>query len=401
METRTAAVATGSWWTARQRQAHSLHEISYRGCFKPQLPEYFIGRFTDPGDLVADPFMGRGTTPLQAHLMGRQAAGSDINPLCAMLAEPRFAPPRLEAVAERLRCVLGGLPPRLGPLWEADGGDVPLEDLLAFYHPATLSGLLLLKRRFREQAAGGGLDPADRWIRMVCCSRLSGHGPGFLSVRTLPPNLAASPAAQRRLNDRSGLTPGPKNLAGIVLKKSRSLLRSTHGRQLSLLDDRPGPLSGDARPPRLETAPAGDLFYLADGSVDLVVTSPPFLDIVDYEQDNWLRAWFAAVDIARGQTQPPSSVDGWEAFMRQALAEMSRVLRAGGRLVCEVGEVRNGQVLLEEVAQRAAEGLPLRLEQVIVNRQRFTKTAHIWGVENGRRGTNTNRVVVWDKPGPR
>lgn len=87
--------------------------------------------------------------------------------------------------------------------------------------------------------------------------------------------------------------------------------------------------------------------------------------------------------------------------MRQALAEMSRVLRAGGRLVCEVGEVRNGQVLLEEVAQRAAEGLPLRLEQVIVNRQRFTKTAHIWGVENGRRGTNTNRVVVWDKPGPR
>src|SRR5438445_12884741 len=37
------------FWTARQRQAHSLHEISYRACFKPQLPRFFIERLTQPG----------------------------------------------------------------------------------------------------------------------------------------------------------------------------------------------------------------------------------------------------------------------------------------------------------------------------------------------------------------
>ena len=47
------------FWTAAQRRAHSLHEISYRACFKPQLPEFFIARLTAPGDAVHDPFMGR------------------------------------------------------------------------------------------------------------------------------------------------------------------------------------------------------------------------------------------------------------------------------------------------------------------------------------------------------
>src|SRR5215471_17470245 len=59
------------FWTARQRQAHSLHEVSYRACFKPQLPRFFIERLTRPGDIVYDPFMGRGTTALEAALLGR------------------------------------------------------------------------------------------------------------------------------------------------------------------------------------------------------------------------------------------------------------------------------------------------------------------------------------------
>jgi hypothetical protein len=34
------------FWTSRQRQANSLHEISYRACFKPQLPRFFIELLT-------------------------------------------------------------------------------------------------------------------------------------------------------------------------------------------------------------------------------------------------------------------------------------------------------------------------------------------------------------------
>ncbi len=64
-------VYINEFWTAKQRAAHSLHEISYRACFKPQLPRFFIERLTHPGEFVYDPFMGRGTTLIEAALLGR------------------------------------------------------------------------------------------------------------------------------------------------------------------------------------------------------------------------------------------------------------------------------------------------------------------------------------------
>jgi len=67
-------------------RASRLHEISYRACFKPQLPRFFIERLTHPGDAVYDPFMGRGTTLLEAALLGRTPFGCDVNPLSLQFA---------------------------------------------------------------------------------------------------------------------------------------------------------------------------------------------------------------------------------------------------------------------------------------------------------------------------
>ena len=78
-------------WTSKQRQASSLHEISYRACFKPQLPRFFIDRLTEPGDVVYDPFMGRGTTVIEAVMAGRRAIGKissiDWSPSCLILGQ--------------------------------------------------------------------------------------------------------------------------------------------------------------------------------------------------------------------------------------------------------------------------------------------------------------------------
>ena len=86
-------VFANEFWTSKQRAAHSLHEVSYRACFKPQLPRFFIERLTDPGDVVFDPFMGRGTTLLEAVLLGRDVIGNDVNPLSRVLVEARLDPP--------------------------------------------------------------------------------------------------------------------------------------------------------------------------------------------------------------------------------------------------------------------------------------------------------------------
>src|ERR1700722_12282667 len=70
-------VYKNEFWTAQQRRANALHEVSYRACFKPQLPRFFIDIFTKKGDFVYDPFNGRGTTIIEAALLGRNVVAND------------------------------------------------------------------------------------------------------------------------------------------------------------------------------------------------------------------------------------------------------------------------------------------------------------------------------------
>ncbi|MCS6950836.1 MAG: site-specific DNA-methyltransferase, partial [Armatimonadota bacterium] len=88
------------------------------------------------------------------------------------------------------------------------------------------------------------------------------------------------------------------------------------------------------------------------------------------------------------------SVEEWREAMRQVFVEMARVVKPGGWIAFEVGEVRGGQIRLEEVVLDAVSGLPLQPEAIVINDQHFTKTAHIWGVSNRVKGTNTNRIVL-------
>ncbi len=358
------------FWTSGQRRSHSIHEVSYRACFKAQLPEFFISRLTRPGDVVFDPFMGRGTTPVQAALMQRRAFGNDVNPLSVLLTRPRLRPVTLEAVTAALQTV------------DWSGGRIQREDLLAFYHPATLKRLEALRLWIVERAPLGAenVDPVADWIRMVAINRLSGHSPGFFSGRSMPPNQAVSVRAQNKINAKLGVEPPERDVAQVILKKTRSLLR-------------------DGLPPSeacasLHTGMAWDVPHVGNATVDLVVTSPPFLDIVQYAGDNWLRCWFAGIDPDAVAIDMHRTEESWTLMANRVLRELARILRPGGYVAFEVGEVRNGKVLLEKLVWRAAEGLPFERLGVLVNEQEFTKTANCWGVSNNKRGTNSNRIVV-------
>ena len=356
-----------AFWTAEQRRGHSLHEISYRACFKGQLPGFFIERLTEPGDLVFDPFSGRGTTAVQAALLGRAPAANDVNPLSAMLCAPRLDPPSVAEVRARLAGI---------DLCRAVGDPVEA-DLLAFYHPDTLRQISALRAWLLERPV---LDGVDRWIRMVAINRLTGHSNGFFSVYTMPPNQAVSAGSQRRINAARGQVPPPRDVRAIILKKTVSLLA----------DGAPPP-----HPPALLLTGAAERTPgVADASVDLIVTSPPFLDVVDYAGDNWLRCWFAGIDAGRVRIDRHRDVLAWQGFVRRGFAEFARVVRPGGMVAFEVGEVRGGRVLLERHVAAAIEGLPFDVLGVMVNQQSFTKTANCWGVGNNRGGTNTNRIVM-------
>jgi ubiquinone/menaquinone biosynthesis C-methylase UbiE len=84
--------------------------------------------------------------------------------------------------------------------------------------------------------------------------------------------------------------------------------------------------------------------------------------------------------------------------MTQVLREVARVLRPGGHVAFEVGEVRGGAVKLEEAVLPCGLSAGLEPRMVVINAQQFTKTANCWGVRNNSKGTNTNRIVVFRRP---
>ena len=367
------------FWTSKQRAASSLHEISYRACFKPQLPRFFIERLTKPGEVVYDPFVGRGTTFVEAALLGRIPYGCDINPLSRHMAWPRLHPPTLAQVAERL-----------GKISFHDPGEAP-DELLAFYHPATLRQIASLKKYLLAREKRGDADDVDRWISMVALNRLTGHSPGFFSVYTMPPNQAVSAKSQRKINERRQQTPPPRDVAKIILKKSRQLLGdcSSAVRQT---------LAATTRGALLLTKPSARTLKIPAGSVSLVVTSPPFLDIVNYAGDNWLRCWFIGIDPASVEITMMKKLEAWQEAMTAVFRELFRVLRPGAHVAFEVGEVRGGKIKLEETVLPCGVDAGLDPVLVLINDQKFTKTANCWGVDNNFKGTNTNRIVVFQKP---
>lgn len=371
---------TNEFWTAKQRDANNLHEVSYRACFKPQLPRFFIERLTKTGDRVYDPFMGRGTTLIEAALLGRVPSGCDVNPLSVVMVRPRLNPPFLEEIAKRLA--------------QVDltySGEWP-EELLVFYHPETLKEIIALKHYLLERRDAGKLDRVDDWISLVALNRLTGHSNGFFSVYTLPPNQAVSVKSQQRINANRRQTPPHRDVVPLILRKSRILLADCDAATRSVL-------AGVAPRAILLTQPASATPEIASGSLRLVVTSPPFLNVVDYALDNWLRCWFLGIDANGVKLTVPSRLTAWQASMVEVFRELHRILQPGGYVAFEVGEVHGGQTKLEEAVLPCGAGVGLIPELVLINDQEFTKTANCWGVDNNSKGTNTNRIVLFRKAG--
>lgn len=366
-------VKIGEFWTARQRAGHSLHEISYRACYKPQLPEHFIRRHTKPGDTVFDPFLGRGTTLIEAALLGRRVAGSDINPLSRLLTAPRLHPPPLDKIRERIGAV---------PL---DTGTITNEELLVFFHPQTLLEIESWRSWFKKRRADSAFDPVDAWLEMVCLNRLTGHSPGFFSVYTMPPNQAVSVQSQRVINAKRNQTPPLRDTRAILWKKSRSLLSD------------PLPQNFGASDALVFTASADSLDALDSCTVDLVVTSPPFLNEVDYLADNWMRMWFAGVSVAADTFWKLSSLQEWKEKMHATFLELLRVVKPGGIVAFEVGEVRKGKIALENEVLETGARAGFEPLEILINSQEFTKTSNCWGIDNNQCGTNSNRIVLFRK----
>jgi DNA methylase len=257
-----------------------LHALCpYFAMFPESFAEGHIERWSQPGQLVLDPFSGRGTTALQALLMDRHAAAIDVNPVAFCISAAKCNPPSPGLAYRRIK--------EYAAQFEASDRQALRNERLGMpnffgraFHHDTLDEILFLRANLDWRR-----DSVDRFIAAVGLGIL--HGEMGRSHRYLsnqmPRTISTKPAYSLRYWRQKGLWAKKKDTFSLLLSECLYRLQGP-------LPRRPGLIAmGDARN-------ADDLLQGLRRKAALVITSPPYFDVTRFEEDQWLRLWFLGHD---------------------------------------------------------------------------------------------------------
>lgn len=241
----------------------SLHQLSpYVGKLKSAIAQNLIKTYSKVGDIVVDPFAGSGTAPFEAILQDRIAFAADISPYAEILCKAKLFPPRSlqEALkkAEDLLTESEKLPNpdlRRVPQW-----------VRKFFHPDTLKEALKFASVCRRKG--------NEFFLASLLGILHHQRPGFLSYPSshLVPYL------------RDKKFPRDKFPELYIHRELRPRLLAKIRRAYSRFSPLPYEKKAIFQRCRIKkfTPPA----------FDFLITSPPYMNLLDYGRDNRLRLWF-------------------------------------------------------------------------------------------------------------
>lgn len=324
---------------------HDLHP--YPAKFIPQLPGTFISRLSSRGELVFDPFGGSGTTALEAIRMGRRAVSIDANPVAALIGRVKTARVLSEDTAElhllhgALRALLQSLPTDSAELVAKYGASAPkIANREKWFADSAFGELAHIRHRISEMSS-----PTARDVAMLALSR-SVLSASFQDSETRYKSVC------REVPVGETTRRYVKDFEGVMKSVARNAAATRYGVSKFL---------------------TGDVRHLAaqdiqNGSVDLVVTSPPYGNATDYHLYHRFRLlWLGHDPIALGKVEIGSHLkhqresSGFESYfkdMRQVLDGIGRVLKHGRYAALVVGDsVYEGTLYptADLLAEKAAE----------------------------------------------
>lgn len=299
---------------------HPLHSICpYFAMFPEQFVEQQILSFTSPGDLVFDPFCGRGTTIFESLLRDRRAAGSDVNPVAACVSSAKATAPTFNQIVAKIDA-----------LEEQFHRDPPVSTAptpffeLCFEH-RTLSEILFLRDALLWRQ-----DTIDCFVAAVMLGILHGesHRSEYCLSNRMPRTISTKPDYSVRWWNERKLTPPRRPVFDILRKATAFRYRVP-----------PADSKGIVR--LADARSAASAFPELASQVKLVVTSPPYLDTTDYSEDQWLRLWFLGgeprPELRKNRDDRHTRPDDYWTFLQEAWSGMSPLMADDSIIVVRIG----------------------------------------------------------------
>ena len=255
--------------TPTRNRFHSI--CPYFAMFPESFPEHWIERLTEPGDYVLDPFSGRGTTPFCALLLNRRAVASDVNDVAFCLTKAKTNAPTLRMLLRRIKTLKDKFD---GRSWRHEASTLP--DFFHWaYHNRTLQQLVFLRRTLRWKTS-----KTDGMVAALMLGSLHGEAnkSGAYFSNQMPRTISTKPAYSIRFWRDRGMQPPIRDVFDILQQRARFRYVSDvpDGNCVTFHGDMRKLSWSDVRLPH---------------PIRCVVTSPPYFDTTNFEEDQWLRLW--------------------------------------------------------------------------------------------------------------
>lgn len=284
------------------------------------FPEDFVRKhliWAKRDDMVLDPFSGRGTTLFEAMDYGRDVIACDVNPVAICISRAKSRIPPMRSILNRLDEI------RISYRYSEPAIDGAFFNWC--FHNQTLAQILYLREVLKWRSSS-----IDCFLAAVALGRLHGEShksPAYFSNR-MPRTVSTKPDYSVRWWQKNGYHPPLRDIFDII--KSDVIYRYAS----DIPKGRGRMRAGDARN-------VSKLFPDAREKVGLVITSPPYLDTTDFEEDQWLRLWFLGGPERpaprSGKDHRHYNAEAYWKFLEEAWSGLQPLLKSDARLVIRLG----------------------------------------------------------------
>ncbi len=309
---------------------------------KSSMARSLVEGFSSPGDTVLDPFCGSGAIPLEASIAKRNVVCSDVNPYAVTLTRSKLkAPANLHLALGRAERALSSASDKSNrasltqaPLW-----------VQSFFHPETLRESLQFLKVVQQKG--------DFFLLACMLGILHHERPGFLSF----PSSHLVPYLRSRKFPREDF-PQMYEYRHLEYRLTAKISRTFRR-----------PATIDQSLQRVCRQTDFRNLDLKRNSVDSIITSPPYMDTLDYARDNRLRLWFLGVKDYRSLNLRLGSKDEFCRLMTDLLLRARRWLQRRSRCVLVLGDLSSRkrsfatQSIVSDLATKVVGGF--RVESII------------------------------------